>query len=114
MYPGFGRIVVGGVEYGHDVLIEGGRVRSRKKRASRRLKGTYGHTPLSELEDIPWSHPRLLIGSGYSGRLPITPGSREEAERRGVALEVMPTAEACALLRDADDSDLNAVLHVTC
>jgi hypothetical protein len=38
----------------------------------------------------------------------------DEAKRRGVELVVMPTAEACALLRGLDPTDVNAILHVTC
>lgn len=89
-YPGFGRIVIDGVAYDHDVVVEDGRVSARSKRPSKAYKGTYGHTPLSEAESIPWSRPRLIVGSGYSGSLPITPGVFAEAEERHVALEVMP------------------------
>ncbi len=113
-YPAFGRIVVDGVEYEHDVIIEAGAVTARSKKPSKPLRSHYGHTPLSEAEAIPWSHPRLIIGSGYSGRLPITPGVHETAQDRGVSLEVMPTSEACAVLRDLGPSDCNAILHVTC
>lgn len=113
-YPGFGRIVVDGIVYDHDVVLEGGRVTARSKRPSKALKGEYGHTPLSEAEAIPWSRPRLIVGSGYSGSLPIAPGVFEQAGERHVTLEVMPTADACALLRTLDSDDVNAILHVTC
>jgi hypothetical protein len=113
-YPSFGRIVVDGVEYDHDVIIEAGEVSARSKRPSKPLRGRYGHTPLSEAEEIPWSHPRLIIGSGYSGRLPITQGVHDAAQANGVALEIMPTSEACAVLRGLEPSDCNAILHVTC
>lgn len=113
-YPGFGRIIVAGVEYQHDVVVEAGRVSARSKRPSKPLKSTYGHTPLSEAEQIPWSCSRLVIGSGYSGRLPITPGLRQEAQHRGVQLEIMPTKDACALLQRLNAEDFNAILHVTC
>jgi hypothetical protein len=113
-YPGFGRIVIESIEYEHDVVVEGGRVQARSKRPSKPLKGSYGHTPLSEAESIPWSRPRLIIGSGYSGSLPITPGVFEAADARDVTLEVMPTADACALLRTLGAAEVNAILHVTC
>lgn len=113
-YPGFGRIIVAGVEYDHDVVIEDGTVRARRKKPSKARRAEYGHTPLSEAEDMPWSKRRLIIGSGYSGRLPITPGLLEEATQRGVEPEIMPTAEACAVLRSLGAADANAVLHVTC
>lgn len=113
-YPGFGRIVVEGVEYDHDVVLEDGRIEARSKRPSKTLKSTYGHTPLSEAEAIPWSRPRLIVGSGYSGSLPLTPGVFAAADAHHVTLEVMPTADACALLRTLDASEVNAILHVTC
>ncbi len=111
-YPGFGTIVVDGTTYDHDVVVEDGRVRPRDKKPSKHLRGDFGHTPLSAGEDIPWSRTRLVIGTGFSGSLPITADLREMAEARGVELVTMPTADACALLRTLDDA--NALLHVTC
>lgn len=113
-YPGFGRIVVEGTAYDHDVVLERGRIRPRSKLPSKHLKDTYGHTPLSGAEAIPWSRSRLIVGTGYSGSLPLTPEIRREAVERHVALEAMPTADACALLRTAEASEINAILHVTC
>ena len=111
-YPGFGTIVVDGERFEHDVVLEGGAVRARDKRPSKQFKD--GHTPLSVAEDIPWSGRRLVVGSGHSGSLPVMSEVHDEAKRRGVELVVMPTAEACALLRGLDPADVNAILHVTC
>lgn len=113
-YPAFGKIVVDGTTYDHDVIIGDGQVRARDKAPSRPLKGRYGHTPLSVDETIPWSKPKLIIGSGYSGRLPVLPEIEDEATRRGVDLVVMPTGEAVDLFNDTNVSEVNAVLHVTC
>lgn len=113
-YPGFGTILVEGERFDHDVVIEGRVVRPRDKRPSKPFKSQTGHTPLSNREDIPWSKRRLVVGSGHSGRLPVLDDVRREADRRSVDLVVMPTAEACALLRDLDPDDANAILHVTC
>lgn len=113
-YPGFGRIVVDGTQFDHDVVVEAGRVRARNKKPSREFRGRYGHTPLSIDEDIPWSPPLLVIGTGASGRLPIMPEVREEAERRGIEVVATPTSEACRLLESVEAADVFAVLHVTC
>ena len=78
------------------------------------FRSRFGHTPLSADEDIPWSGPRLVVGTGASGRLPVMAEVRTEAEARGVELIVLPTSEARALLRSEDGVDVNAVLHVTC
>ena len=113
-YPGFGTIIVDGTRYDHDGVIESGEVRPRNKGPSKAAKARFGHTPLSAAEDLPWSGPRLVIGSGHSARLPIMDDVRAAAAKRGVTLEVMPTAAACALLRTLEGSEVNAVLHVTC
>ncbi len=113
-YPGFGTIVVEGSRFDHDVVIEAGVVRARDKGPSKGLKARFGHTPLSAAEDIPWSRPQLIIGSGYSGRLPILPEVEAAAEERGIVLVVVPTAQACSLLQALAASDVNAILHVTC
>ena len=111
-YPAFGSIVVGGVRFDHDVIIEGGAVRKRKKGPSRGAQP--GHTPLTAAESLPFRHPTVYIGTGYSGRLPVVDDVYAEAKSRGVTLEVMPTAEACRRLVEVPGSDAYAVLHVTC
>lgn len=113
-YPGFGRIVVNGIRYDHDVVVEAGRVRARDKGPSRRLKGRFGHTPLSRDEAMPSSAPRLVVGTGFSGMLPVLPEVTADAARRGVTVTAVPTAEACDLLRSLDPSEADAILHVTC
>ena len=109
----FGSIEIDGVTYEHDVVIEGGRIRKRKKGPSKALRGRYGHTPLTAAEDIPWPCRRLVLGSGASRSLPVADDVITEAERRGVELIVMPTVEAIEQLRRSG-ADTNAVLHVTC
>lgn len=113
-YPGFGVIIVAGNRFEHDVVVEAGRVRRRKKTPSKPYRSRYGHTPLSPDEDIPWSTPRLVVGTGASGQLPIMPEVWEEARVRGVELTAVPTAEACELLETVDQSEVYAILHVTC
>jgi len=41
------------VSYDHDLIIDRGAIRKRKKAASRKFRDAYGHTPLSAGEDIP-------------------------------------------------------------
>lgn len=113
-YPGFGRVVVAGKVFDHDIILEGDEVRARDKGPSRRLKREYGHTPLTADEDIPWSGGRLVVGSGYSGRLPVLAEVEEMTASKGVELQVMPTSEACEMLSGLNPSCVCAVLHVTC
>ena len=109
----FGSIEIDGVTYDHDVVIEGGRIRKRKKGPSKSLRGGFGHTPLTAAEDIPWSCRRLVVGTGASGSLPVIDDVVAEAEHRGVQLIVMPTVKAIEHLRGSG-ADTNAILHVTC
>jgi len=109
----FGTIRVDGVTYDHDLVIDRGKVRKRKKAASRKFRGAYGHTPLSNAEDIPWRCRRLVIGTGADGALPVMPQVRDEARRREVDLVVLPTAKAIGVLAK-DPRDTNAILHLTC
>jgi hypothetical protein len=111
---GFGEIEVDGTRYEYDVVIDGGKVEKRHKKASKAYRGQFGHTPLSADEPIPWGGKRLIVGTGESGSLPIMPEVRREARKRGVKLVAVPTEEALALVRDTDAKDVRAILHVTC
>jgi hypothetical protein len=110
----FGHLRIDGHEVEHDVVVEGRKIRRRKKGPSKRYRDRYGHTPLSLDEMIPWSAHRLIVGTGQAGSLPIMPEVYEEARKRGVELIARPTAEACRLLREADPRKVSAILHVTC
>jgi hypothetical protein len=110
----FGELEIDGRRFEHDVVIEDGRVRRRKKGPSKAHRAEYGHTPLTAEERIPWSAERLIVGTGASGQLPIAPDFYAEAERRHVEVIARPTAQACELLERADPDAVAAVLHVTC
>ena len=108
----FGSIRIGGVTYTHDVVIDRGHVRKRKKKPSKKFRDAFGHTPLSMEEDIPWKCPLLVIGTG-TGRLPVMDEVKHEAGRRHIELMILPTAEAIRELNKHPD-EINAILHVTC
>jgi hypothetical protein len=110
----FGAIEVDGREYEHDIVIEGGRVRKRKKKPSKPYRNEFGHTPVSAAEELPWGGSRLIIGTGVYGSLPIMPDVPDEAGRRGVDLTAIPTEDACRLIASVDRREVHAVLHVTC
>jgi len=110
----FGLVEIDGERYDYDVVIDAGVVGKRKKKPSKRYRPEYGHTPLSADEALPWGGAQLIIGTGTYGDLPITPTVREEADRRGVELVVLPTEEACGLIRARKRGKVYAVLHVTC
>jgi hypothetical protein len=109
----FGSLRIDGVTYEHDVVIDHGKIRKRRKRPSKRFRDDFGHTPVSPDEEIPWDCRRLVIGTGAAGALPVMDAVVKEAARRNVTLSVTPTHEAIAALGNGD-SDTNAILHVTC
>lgn len=109
----FGVIEVDGVTYEHDLVLDRGEIHRRKKKASKKYRETFGHTPLSVEEDIPWECTRLVIGTGAYGRLPVMEDVKREAEDRGVELVMLPTADAIKVL-EKHPKNTNAVLHVTC
>ena len=109
----FGSARVDGVTYDHDLIIDRGKIRKRKKDASRPFRGAYGHTPLSAAEDIPWRCRRLVIATGAAGALPVLDDVHEQARRRAVDLVILPTAQAISLLAKST-KDTNAILHLTC
>jgi hypothetical protein len=108
----FGSIQIDGTAYEHDVVIDRGEVRKRKKGPSKKFRGSFGHTPLSIKEKIPWKCHRLVIGTG-TGALPVMEEVKKEAQRREIELFIVPTARAIELLK-RQPADTNAVLHVTC
>jgi hypothetical protein len=46
----FGSIEIDGLTYEHDVVIDRGNVRKRKKKRSRQFRAEFGHTPVSNEE----------------------------------------------------------------
>lgn len=109
----FGSIQVDDVTYTYDVVIDRGSIRKRKKKPSKPFRSSYGHTPLSAAEDIPWKCRRLVVGTGAHGGLPVMEDVEREARARQIELLVIPTAQAIAEVAKAD-KETNAILHVTC
>jgi hypothetical protein len=108
------KIEVEGERYDHDIVIDAGRVKKRKKGVSKRDRDDYGHTPLSAEEKIPWGRKQLIVGTGIYGNLPIMPKVEAEAKRRGIKPIAVPTEQACGLLSSVKRDKTHAVLHVTC
>jgi hypothetical protein len=108
----FGSIRIDGVSYGHDIVIDRGEIRERKKKPSKKFRDNFGHTPLSLEEDIPWKCGQLVVGTGI-GAMPVMDEVRREARRRKVELIILPTEEAMEHL-NRSAKNTNAILHVTC
>ena len=109
----FGSLRIDDSTYEHDVVIDRGEIRDRKKKPSRKFRNDFGHTPLSIAEDIPWKCRQLVIGTGAFGRLPVMEEVECEAKRHKVKLVILPTSKAIEVLRQ-ELKETNAILHVTC
>jgi hypothetical protein len=108
----FGRISIDGVAYAHDVVIEGGTIRRRKKRPSKPRREELGHTPLTPEERVRWRAKHLWVGTGARARLPVPDDFCEEARRRGVELLTKTTPELVKMINEAFPADTNVILHV--
>jgi len=109
----FGSLRIDDSTYEHDVVIDRGEIRDRKKKPSKKFRDDFGHTPLSTEEDIPWKCRQLVIGTGAYGRLPVMKEVEREAKRHKVKLLILPTIKAIEVLQE-DPDDTNAILHVRC
>ena len=109
----FGSITIDGIVYEHDVIIDRGKIRKRKKKPSKKFREQFGHTPVLVEEAIPWKCRNLVIGTGRYGSLPVMDEVKREARQRGVALLIVPTEEALQTLA-TKSKNTNAILHVTC
>lgn len=108
----FGSVQIDGTACEHDVVIDRGEVRKRKKKPSKQFR-QFGHTPVSVEEDVPWKCRQLVIGTGAYGKLPVMQEVRDEAKRKEIKLLILPTIEAIQVL-NRNPKDTNAILHVTC
>jgi hypothetical protein len=66
------------ITHEHDVVIDRGKIRKRKKKPSKKFREAFGHTPVSITEEIPWKCKRLVIGTG-TGALPVMEEVKKEA-----------------------------------
>src|SRR5881396_2939250 len=106
----FGSIQIDGVTYEHDVVIDRGEIRKRKKKPSKKFRDAFGHTPLSMEEKIPWKCRRVVVGTGAYGGLPVMKEVKTESKRRKIELLILPTTQAIETLKQ-EAEETNAILH---
>jgi hypothetical protein len=114
----FGSIRIDGTMHEHDIVIDRGDIRKRKKKPSKQFRDEFGHTPLSVEEKIPWKCRQLVIGTGAYGKLPVMEVKRE-AERRKMHLVLLPdrSSDSAAETESRDDQRNTApdlLIKVTC
>jgi hypothetical protein len=105
----FGRVEVDGEEQTRDVIVLPERVVPNWWR--REGHGLVIEDLRAVLDDLP---ERLVIGCGASSRMRPDPGTLQELRRRGVEVDVLPTAQAVRRYEELDPARTAAALHLTC
>jgi hypothetical protein len=105
----FGHIQVDGTEHTKDVIVLPNRVVARWWRKD-------GHGLVMEdleavMDDLP---EHLVVGTGADARMRPDPATIEGLERRGIHVEVLPTADAVRRFAELDPTKTAAALHLTC
>lgn len=111
----FGRIVIDGKAYDHDVVVyPSGRVEKRKKWISKGKHGTSHKLDPEELREyLKEDFDVLLVGTGMYGMLSLLPESRELV--RGKEIIEKPTPEALEYFEEfRGRKRVLAIFHVTC
>jgi hypothetical protein len=107
----FGKIVIDGQTHTRDLIFMRDRLWADWWREQ-------GHRlSLSDLEDALEAAPEVLIvGTGMMGRMQVPTETRQEIERRGIELHILPTGKACDLYNELEASGrkVMAALHLTC
>lgn len=105
----FGRIRIDGREYTRDVIVLPDRVYGPWWRAD-------GHDLIpADLDPVRAElPPRLVVGTGYHGRMAVPEATLRTLQERGIDVEALPTPEAVARLREQPAAGWAAALHLTC
>ncbi|MHC4355764.1 MAG: Mth938-like domain-containing protein [Planctomycetota bacterium] len=111
----FGSITISGELYEHDVVIRlSGKVKKRKKKLSKAVHGTSHKVSLDEAEHIfQAGAERLIVGTGQSGLLDLSPEAAEFFRQNAVAVELLPTPKALEAWNAAQGAVIG-MFHVTC
>ena len=106
----FGQVVVNCKHYTSDVIIFPDRVSdSWWRKTSHQLR-------LDELSEVTTKKPDVLVvGTGASGLMKVSPEVAQSLEAQGIKLITQPTSEACNLYNQLCHSQrVVAALHLTC
>ena len=107
----FGKITIGGQTYSRDVIISPGQVWDGWWREE-------GHSlSVADLEEAFKADPKVLVvGTGFFGLMQVPPETRQEVEKRGIALHTLPTPKALKLYNQMESTKggVVAAFHVSC
>jgi len=107
---GFGRIVIGGREYRHDVIVFHDRVRSDWWRAEGHSLGR------EELDEILAASPStLIVGRGAVGMMRVAADVEALLKERGISLIALRTGAAVKEYnKRSGDPGVVGAFHLTC
>jgi hypothetical protein len=108
----FGKMVVGGKEFGSDLILHpDGRIQNNWRRSQ-------GHNLLMEdiatvLDGVP---DKLVIGTGANGMMKVSEGAMKLCKNRGIEIEVYRTTDAVTRFNKAVEAGITvaACFHLTC
>ena len=106
----FGKIIVDGATFRHDVIIFPNHVSPDWWREE-------GHSLcIADLQEVVEEHPDLLIvGTGAYGRLQVDDAVKKQIREKGIDLEIFPTEQACARYNQSRrQCTVAAALHLSC
>lgn len=104
----FGRIVIDGKRYHHDVVIFQDKIDSWWRKEGHRLQIEDIEKVIEERPDI------LIVGTGNSGYMGVLPEVEEKLKSLGIELIVKKTKDACEVYNKVKDKKVIAALHLTC
>jgi hypothetical protein len=111
----FGSITIDGETFEHDVVIRlSGAVEKRRKKLSKEVYGTAHVLSKDEAKYIfEKGAARIIIGTGQSGVLEISPEAYDWLEKRGCRVEALATPKAVRRWNEVEERVIG-LFHVTC
>ena len=112
---GFGSITIEGKTFNHDVIIRlDGEVKKRKKKLSKAIFGS-SHTVSKDEAKYVYEKgaQRVIIGSGQSGILKISPEAEDFFKKKECRIVIHPTPKAIKAWNDTKESAVG-LFHITC
>jgi glucokinase len=111
----FGKIVVDGQEYAHDLAIRAdGKIRRRRKSRARKDFGTSHVLGVEELSKLTKGDPEtVIIGAGHSGMVRLSAEAEEFMNQGPWQWRLLPTSEAAHAYNEIAGPKA-LLIHVTC
>ena len=111
----FGKIVIDGTTYDHDVVIRlSGEIIKRKKKLSKRLYGTSHMLSKDEAKFLfEKGCEQIIIGSGQFGNVHLSPGADAYFAKHGCEVLLKPNPEAIGAFNRSRGKKIG-LFHVTC